>query len=47
VGIINALQTNTGIAVGVGALGNGVAGVLQGNGLNLSSYLGSLPSLPV
>lgn len=47
VGIINALQTNTGVAVGVGALGDGVAGVLQGNGLGLSSYLGSLPSLPV
>jgi hypothetical protein len=45
--VTTALQGNNGVAIGLGIGGIGAAGLFQGNGLGLSSYLGSLPSLPV
>jgi hypothetical protein len=45
--ITTGLQGNNGVVVGLGILGTGTAGLIQGNGLILSSYLPNLPSLPV
>ena len=41
--VTTGLQGNNGVVVGLGILGTGAAGLIQGNGLILSSYLPSLP----
>jgi hypothetical protein len=41
--ITTGLQGNNGVVVGLGILGTGTAGLIQGNGLILSSYLPNLP----
>ena len=45
--VTTGLQGNNGVVVGLGIGGTGAAALFQGNGLGLSSYLGSLPSLPI
>lgn len=44
--ITTGLQGNNGVVVGLGIFGTGIAGLIQGNGLNLSGHLPNFPSLP-
>lgn len=39
--VTTGLQGNNGVVIGLGILGTGTAGLIQGNGLGLSSYLSS------
>jgi hypothetical protein len=44
--VTTGLQGNNGVVIGLGIFGTGIAGLIQGNGLNLSGYLPNFPSLP-